>query len=171
MERKSQVRQHESTCEVSPQRSSNMARIKGTNTKPELALRRGLHRLGLRFRLYEKTLPGRPDIVFAKRRAIILVHGCFWHKHDCNSFRWPATRRDFWFQKLCANAARDRRYAAQYDALDMRVLTVWECALGGKDLKFSAEVIDFAYAWVVSEGGTCEIAGPISFTQFENCER
>ena len=78
------------------QRRLNMSRIRGKDTKPELLLRHGLHARGLRYRLHRKDLPGRPDMVFPRYRAAILVHGCFWHGHDCPLFKLPATRREFW---------------------------------------------------------------------------
>ena len=91
------------------QRRLNMSRIRGKDTKPELMLRRGLHALGLRFRLHRKDLPGRPDMVFPRYRAAVLVHGCFWHGHDCPLFKWPVTRREFWAVKIEGNRARDMR--------------------------------------------------------------
>ncbi len=98
---------------TSEQRSFNMSRIRGRDTKPELTLRRGLHSLGLRFRLHRRDLPGRPDLVFASRRAVVFVHGCFWHGHDCPMCRLPATRPDFWATKIAGNRARDRRCQQQ----------------------------------------------------------
>lgn len=113
------------------QRRLNMSRIRGKDTKPELMLRRGLHALGLRFRLHRKDLPGRPDMVFPRYRAAVLVHGCFWHAHDCPLFKWPATRREFWAAKIEGNRARDVRDVAGLAAAGWRVLVVWECALTG----------------------------------------
>ena len=84
-------------------RSRMMSGIKGKNTKPELMVRSGLHRLGYRFRLHRKDLPGKPDLVFAKHRAVIFVHGCFWHYHDCHLFKMPSTRREFWETKIGRN--------------------------------------------------------------------
>ena len=113
------------------QRRLNMSRIRGKDTKPELVLRRGLHALGLRFRLHRKDLPGRPDIVFPRYRAAVLVHGCFWHGHDCPLFKLPATRLEFWEAKIEGNRARDLRDVAALAAAGWRVLVVWECALKG----------------------------------------
>ena len=109
-----------------------MAGIGPANTKPEMIIRRGLHALGWRYRLHAKELPGRPDLVFPARRAVILVHGCFWHGHDCALFRWPSTREEFWRTKLSGNIARDRRVRHQLLGLGWRVLEVWECTLKGK---------------------------------------
>lgn len=110
-----------------------MAGITGKNTKPELLIRRGLHALGYRFRLHAKDLPGRPDIVFRPRRAVIFVNGCFWHGHDCHLFRWPGTRQKFWREKIATNIARDERTRAALAAAGWRICEIWECALKGKE--------------------------------------
>ncbi|HEV2627679.1 MAG TPA: very short patch repair endonuclease [Pseudolabrys sp.] len=96
---------------TSEQRRLNMSRIRGKDTKPEMLLRRGLHAAGLRFRLHGAKLPGKPDIVFPKYHAVILIHGCFWHGHDCPLFRMPATRPEFWAKKISGNRERDVRTA------------------------------------------------------------
>jgi DNA mismatch endonuclease (patch repair protein) len=106
------------------QRRLSMSRIRGRDAKPELLLRRGLHSRGLRFRLHRKDLTGCPDLVFPRFRAVIFVHGCFWHGHKCHLFKLPETRRAFWKKKIFGNA--DRRSER------WRVLTVWECALRGR---------------------------------------
>lgn len=113
------------------QRRLNMSRIRGKNTKPELVLRRALHARGFRFRLHQRNLPGRPDIVLAKHRAALFVHGCFWHGHDCRLFRMPATRPEFWRAKIAANRRRDALAIEALRALDWRVGVIWECALRG----------------------------------------
>ncbi len=110
-------------------RSALMARIRGTNTKPELLVRSALHRAGFRFRLHARRLPGRPDVVLTKHRVAIFVHGCFWHRHGCSLASMPSTRRAFWEAKFAANVARDRRTARALRRLGWRVLTVWECSL------------------------------------------
>lgn len=110
-----------------------MAGIGPANTKPEMIIRRGLHALGWRYRLHVKGLPGKPDLVFPARRAVILVHGCFWHGHDCALFRWPATREEFWRTKITGNIARDARVRDELLAAGWRVLEVWECTLKGKN--------------------------------------
>jgi len=114
------------------ERSALMARIKGTNTKPEVLVRSALHRAGFRFRLYSRGLPGRPDIVLPKHGAVVFIHGCFWHRHGCSLSSEPATRRAFWKAKFDANVARDKRNARALRKLGWRVLTVWECALRTK---------------------------------------
>jgi len=110
-----------------------MAGIGPANTKPEMIIRRGLHGLGWRYRLHARDLPGRPDLVFPSRKAVILVQGCFWHGHACHLFRWPGTREEFWRTKISGNIARDRRVREQLLALGWRVLEVWECTLKGKE--------------------------------------
>lgn len=109
-----------------------MAGIGPANTKPEMMIRRGLHALGWRYRLHVRDLPGRPDLVFPARRAVIFVHGCFWHGHDCALFRWPSTREDFWRTKISGNVARDARTRQRLLEMNWRVLDVWECTLRGK---------------------------------------
>jgi len=113
------------------QRRLNMSRIRGRDTKPEMLIRRGLHARGLRYRLQDRTLPGRPDLVFPKYRVVILVHGCFWHGHNCPLFRLPATRADFWNTKISSNRNRDKKSHEALLAEGWRILTVWECSLKG----------------------------------------
>ncbi|HEX9983502.1 MAG TPA: DNA mismatch endonuclease Vsr [Thermoanaerobaculia bacterium] len=110
------------------QRSRNMAAIRGRDTKPEMTVRRLVHRLGYRFRLHRRDLPGRPDLVLPRHRAVIFVHGCFWHHHDCRYGRVvPATRAEFWRKKRDENVARDARNLAALHEQSWRVLVVWEC--------------------------------------------
>lgn len=115
---------------VTPEvRSRMMSGIRGKDTKPEMLLRRALHRRGFRYRLHDNRLPGRPDLVFPGRKAVVLVHGCFWHAHEgCPYFKVPGTRRDFWLAKFRANEERDRRDLDRLLGLGWRVATVWECA-------------------------------------------
>ena len=109
-------------------RSWNMSRIRGKNTTPEKRVRSLLHRLGFRFRLHGKKLPGRPDIVLARHRTVIFVHGCFWHRHrGCKNCTTPTNRREWWLAKLNGNAARDKRNQAALEKLGWRVLVIWEC--------------------------------------------
>ena len=114
---------------LSPQqRSALMSRVKQRNTAPELIVRRLLHRLGYRFRLHRKDLPGKPDIVLPRHRKIILVHGCFWHGHtDCRRGTRPVTNAAFWNTKIDRNIARDTKVLAELQALGWTVLTVWDC--------------------------------------------
>lgn len=109
-------------------RSEVMARVKGKNTEPERAVRSLLQSLGYRFRLHRKDLPGSPDIVLPGRRAVIFVHGCFWHGHGCKrGCRSTKANVDYWTMKLAGNVARDARTRAELEALGWRVLVVWEC--------------------------------------------
>ena len=113
-------------------RGRRMAAIRGKDTGPELLVRRLVHRLGYRYRLHVAGLPGRPDLVFAGRRAVILVHGCYWHRHPdpaCPLARLPKSRLEFWLPKLEGNRARDLRTLDELARLGWRVLTIWECEL------------------------------------------
>jgi DNA mismatch endonuclease (patch repair protein) len=114
--------------EVTSQRSALMRAVRGKDTKPEMAVRRILHRLGFRFRLQRRDLPGRPDIVLPRHRLAIFVHGCFWHRHsDCRRTSIPKTRADFWSAKFEANAARDERVARELVTAGWKVIVIWEC--------------------------------------------
>lgn len=116
------------------QRSFNMAQIKGKNTSPELSVRSIVHRLGFRFRLHVRKLPGCPDLVFPSRRKVILVHGCFWHLHTCKYGRVkPQTNSRFWREKRDSNRERDRRNARRLRRQGWGVLTVWECSVRDSD--------------------------------------
>lgn len=115
------------------QRRFNMSRIRGADTAPELMVRRGLHALGLRFRLHDRKLPGTPDLVFASARAVILVHGCFWHGHDCVLGVRPRTNAAFWDTKVNRNQQRDQAVNEALIAAGWRVATIWECALRGRN--------------------------------------
>lgn len=110
------------------QRSFNMSRIRSAHTKPELLVRSILHRMGCRFRLHSKGLPGRPDIVMPARNRIVFVHGCFWHMHRCRYGKvTPATNTEFWQTKREGNVTRDRRNQKELQQLGWQVLVVWEC--------------------------------------------
>ncbi|WP_090734422.1 very short patch repair endonuclease [Azotobacter beijerinckii] len=109
-------------------RSDIMRAVKRAHTGPEVAVRKLLHSLGLRFRLHRKALPGSPDIVLPKHRTVIFVHGCFWHRHPgCRYASTPKTRQDYWLPKFAANVERDARKSSQLKELGWRVLVVWEC--------------------------------------------
>ena len=110
-------------------RSKMMANIKGKNTKPEVAIRSALHQMGYRFRLHRKDLPGKPDIVLPKYRAVIFVNGCFWHGHFCSLFKWPKTREEFWRNKILSNRERDQRNLQRLLDSGWRVCIVWECSI------------------------------------------
>jgi len=104
-----------------------MRAIRSKDTKPELIIRKCLHAAGLRYRLGGGGLPGRPDLIFPKYRAVIFVHGCFWHGHNCKFFKVPKTRTEFWLEKIDANKKRDQVNTAKLLALGWNVLIVWEC--------------------------------------------
>ena len=123
------------------QRSYNMSRIRGRDTKLELIVRHGLHSRGLRFRLHRGDLPGRPDLAFPKYRAALFLNGCFWHGHDCPMFKWPRTRSEFWRRKISRNRRRDRAAVASLKDRGWRVLTIWECALKGRQRRPLDEVL------------------------------
>lgn len=118
-------------------RSRMMSGIRGRNTKPEILIRSLMHRQGFRFRLHVLNLPGKPDIVFPRYRAVLFVHGCFWHGHDCPLFKWPGTRPEFWREKIGRNQANNYRASAALIASGWRVGVIWECAIrgAGKDLE------------------------------------
>lgn len=141
------------------QRQLNMSRIRGRDTKPEMLIRRGLHARGLRYRLQDRSLPGRPDLVFPRHHAVILVHGCFWHGHDCPMFRLPATRREFWSAKIEANRNRDVKAHDALLGLGWRVLTVWECSLKGKGRLPSGSVLETCMGFIKGDQVELIISG------------
>ena len=111
-----------------------MQSVKGKDTAPEMAVRSLLHRLGYRFRLHRRDLPGTPDIVLPGRRAAIFVHGCFWHGHGCSIGRLPKSKLDYWQPKIEANRARDVRKRVELEAAGWRVAEVWQCELKDVEL-------------------------------------
>lgn len=140
-------------------RSRMMSGIRATNTRPELVLRKGLHARGFRFRLHDRSLPGKPDIVLPRYRAVILAHGCFWHGHDCHLFKWPKTRDEFWRAKIARNRDVDLKAEAALDAAGWRRATVWECALKGKTRLPLEEVLSRCAAWLRSDSERIKIRG------------
>jgi DNA mismatch endonuclease, patch repair protein len=139
-------------------RSRMMSGIKGKDTKPELVLRKGLHACGLRFRTHA-NLPGRPDLVFPKWKAVLFVHGCFWHSHDCHLFKWPKSRDEFWRPKINSNATRDRINISKLLKSGWRVGVVWECALKGRTKLDSTLVIKKCSGWIKSNRKRFELTG------------
>jgi DNA mismatch endonuclease, patch repair protein len=109
------------------QRSSIMRAVRGKDTAPELFVRSTLHRLGYRFRLHRKDLPGTPDIVFPARKAVMFVNGCFWHGHDCPRGSLPSSNLDFWKRKIAKNRERDDRVQKQLQKEGWKILTIWAC--------------------------------------------
>lgn len=137
-------------------RSRMMAGIGGKDTKPELVLRRALHARGFRFRLHSRNVYGRPDLVMPKYRAVVFVHGCFWHRHEgCRYTTNPSTRQEFWQAKFEANVVRDGSVRMRLLDDGWRVATVWECALRKSDQ--AAVSIEFLLTWLASDEGQIEI--------------
>lgn len=113
-------------------RSFNMSRIQGKNTKPELIVRKALFSLGFRFRLHDKKLPGKPDIILPKYHTLIFIHGCFWHGHkNCKYFKVPKTRTEWWIQKIDKNRSNDNKVTSALKGDGWNVIILWECALKG----------------------------------------
>lgn len=121
-------------------RSKIMAAVSQKDTKPEIILRKALHKIGFRYVLNDKRLPGSPDLVFPKYRAVIFVHGCFWHRHGCDYSTMPRTRENFWADKFKANVKRDRKKIIELNRLGWRVKVVWECRLKGNEKKVLRQV-------------------------------
>ena len=137
-----------------------MAAIRSANTKPEMIVRSLLHNAGYRYRLHRRDLPGKPDLTLRKWNAVIEVHGCFFHAHDCHLVRKPpAENAEFWASKLTANAARDRRNAEQVAALGWRRLVVWQCAITGKRRLDHSDLLSRIAAWLRGSDGSGDIRG------------
>jgi DNA mismatch endonuclease, patch repair protein len=132
-------------------RSRMMAGIKAKDTKPEMLVRRRLHGLGFRYRLHDKKLPGKPDLVFPRYNAVIFVNGCFWHGHGCPAFRWPKSRADFWRQKIGRNIANDIANRQKLEAMGWRHLTVWECVIGRTKTSIPDATIGPIKRWILAE--------------------
>lgn len=122
-----------------------MSGIRSRDTKPEIVVRSLLHRAGFRFRLHVSGMPGKPDLVLPRYRAAIFVNGCFWHGHGCRLFKWPATREDFWREKIGRNVERDRKAVSKLVAEGWRCLTIWECAIrsDADDPAFLSSIVDW----------------------------
>ena len=140
-------------------RSQIMASITAKDTQPELRVRKALHRIGFRYRLHDKTLPGTPDMVFRKYKAVIMVNGCFWHGHNCALFRMPATNLEFWQKKIEKNRERDRKVVALLKDSGWRVLTIWECSIKGRQKAQFDELIIHAGKWLQGDEDELELSG------------
>lgn len=124
-----------------------MSRIRAKDTTPEMLFRRGLHAHGLRFRLHPRDLPGKPDVVLPRFRAVVFVHGCFWHAHEgCRNFKIPSTRSEFWQAKLLGNRVRDQKDVEKLRVEGWRVAIVWECALRSDAAATIAKLIDWLHS-------------------------
>lgn len=113
-------------------RSKMMSGIRGKNTKPEMIIRRGLFAKGFRYKLHDKKLPGKPDLVFPKYRTVLFINGCFWHGHDCHLFKIPSTNQYFWERKISINQSNDTKNYSLLVLDGWKVVTIWECAMKGK---------------------------------------
>ena len=148
-------------ADIVPQqkRSRMMAGIHGKDTRPEMAIRKALHALGYRYRIHDRRLPGRPDMVFPRYKAVIEINGCFWHRHDCHLFKWPSTRKEFWKQKLNQNRERDARNHKTLKDTGWRVLTIWECAMKGRTRLPMEYVVHISAYWLDKGQEDMEIEG------------
>ena len=145
---------------VTPEkRSQVMALVGSKDTRPEMLIRRGLHRLGYRYRLHAKDLPGKPDLVFPRFKSVIQINGCFWHGHSCYRCRMPATNKEYWFGKIAKNRKRDLSNLQQLQMKGWRVLTIWECALIGRERIDLSEALSMASDWLLSRMAIAEIRG------------
>ena len=140
-------------------RSRMMSGIRGRNTRPEIIIRRNLHKHGFRYRLHDKRLPGKPDIVLPRYRAVIMVHGCFWHGHGCHLFKWPSSNKLFWKEKITKNRNVDERAARMLRENNWRILKIWECALKGRQRWPTDSLVDDIVRWLNTGGDTHELAG------------
>jgi len=140
-------------------RSRMMSGIRGANTRPEIQVRRILHKAGFRFRLHVRTLPGTPDIVLRRHAAVVLVNGCFWHGHDCPLFRLPRTRTEFWRAKIARNHSNDTKIFAALRDRGWRVAVVWECALKGRRRLPEETLTSRLARWIKSASPSLVVAG------------
>ena len=138
-------------------RSRMMSGIKGKNTSPEVLIRKVLHARGFRFRIHVSELPGKPDLVFPKYGAVIFVHGCFWHGHDCRYFKVPQTRTHFWLEKIGKNKARDDQHLVALRLSGWRVLVIWECAIRAMKKQKSALLVDVIEDWLINGSESIEV--------------
>lgn len=142
-----------------------MAAIRSRGSKVEMTVRRGLHRAGLRFRLHRRDLPGTPDLVFQKHKAVVFVHGCFFHGHDCHYFKWPGTNAEFWRQKIGRNVKNDEAALAKLRANGWRTAVVWECALTGRHRLDGQEVIGSLATWIRSDRISLDVRGSVGWSK------
>lgn len=138
-------------------RSKMMSGIRGKNTKPELLIRKALHNRGFRYRLHSANLPGKPDLVFPRYNAVLFVHGCFWHGHNCKLFKLPATHTEFWQEKISANKIRDFRQLDELHAKGWRTIVVWECTTRGVSAALFDKLIDRIASWLTLEKNSIHI--------------
>lgn len=142
-------------------RSRMMSGIRSENTKPEILVRKALHKNGFRYRLHVSRIPGSPDLVFPKYHAVLFIHGCFWHGHDCPLFRMPETRNNFWMDKIRKNQERDTAVLKKIKKIGWRPGIVWECSLKGKGRISLEEVVKRIVEWLGSDTRELEIRGVV----------
>lgn len=140
-------------------RSRIMSKVRGKDTKPEMLIRKGLHARGFRYRLHCPEILGKPDLVLKRYRAVIFVHGCFWHGHDCHLFKIPATRPEFWRAKINRNRERDTKVGISILESGWRQLVVWECALRGRTRIDFETLMTRIGEWITGDGQKDQIAG------------
>lgn len=140
-------------------RSRIMSRVRSKDTKPEITIRKAIFSLGFRYRIHSTKLPGRPDIVLPKYKAVIFVHGCFWHKHECPMFKWPSSHRRFWRTKLKSNFTRDAVHLQSLHEQGWRVLIIWECALKGKLRRDREKLVTDISRWITGRIKRKELRG------------
>lgn len=140
-------------------RRRNMQAIKNKNTKPEMLIRKALFREGLRYRLHRKDLPGSPDLTFPKYSAVIQIHGCFWHGHNCHLAKIPNTDTERWVRKFQSNRKRDQHNRSALLSTGWRLCEIWECALRGKNRRNFPEVVTSIKSWLNNDLEYLEIAG------------
>jgi DNA mismatch endonuclease (patch repair protein) len=136
-----------------------MSGIRGKNTRPELIIRKALSLKGFRYKLHDKKLPGKPDLVFPKYHSVIFTHGCFWHGHNCHLFKWPSTRPKFWKTKINRNREVDKINYKQLKKDGWYILTIWECALKGKTRRPFEDVLARTEHWLLYEFRNKQIKG------------
>ncbi|WP_189530659.1 very short patch repair endonuclease [Paludibacterium paludis] len=132
-------------------RSRMMSGIKNKDTKPEVFVRKALHARGFRYRLHVKNIPGKPDLVFPKYKALVFINGCFWHGHDCHYFKLPSTRTAFWQKKIESNRQRDSRQLTANRAAGWKTLVVWECAIRGAARTAHETLVKLICDWLTME--------------------
>jgi DNA mismatch endonuclease (patch repair protein) len=138
-------------------RSYVMSKVKSKNTTPELILRKTLHHLGLRYKLHDAKLPGKPDLVFPRYNAVIFVHGCFWHGHNCGRTGIPKSNRDFWMEKIERNKRNDSEHIKSLAKANWRTMIVWECAIQGKRKIAIDDLAVLIRDWLLSGKESCVI--------------
>ena len=139
-----------------------MSRVKSKDTSPELLVRKSLHRLGFRYKIHDSKLPGKPDLVFPKYHAVIFIHGCFWHGHDCGRTGIPKDNREFWEEKIERNKRNDHKHINSLMEIQWRTLIVWECAIQGKRRIMIDDLTGLIRDWLLSTDIYSVIEGRLS---------